>query len=147
MDLVGFTSSGLSHTNWVGFRENLPGRLDRLIGEQRLLPDRPRACHESGMERGRNGAYLQIARRRQMASVVVVLAHHQAFARIVGAGDLGHVAVVEQRGLQRPARGRQLLDRRSPQPVIQSRPAGRSVCSMRALVSTPRSPTITTRCR
>src|SRR5438067_9520084 len=31
--------------------------------------------------------------------------------------------------------------------VIQSRPAGRSVCSMRALVSTPRSPTITTRCR
>jgi hypothetical protein len=30
--------------------------------------------------------------------------------------------------------------------VIQSRPAGRSVCSMRALVSTPRSPTITTRC-
>jgi len=30
--------------------------------------------------------------------------------------------------------------------VIQSRPAGRSVCSIRALVSTPRSPTITTRC-
>src|SRR5436190_9796374 len=30
--------------------------------------------------------------------------------------------------------------------VIQSRPAGRNVCSMRALVSTPRSPTITTRC-
>src|SRR5215469_13973824 len=30
--------------------------------------------------------------------------------------------------------------------VIQSRPAGRSACSMRALVSTPRSPTITTRC-
>src|SRR6201981_3670242 len=27
--------------------------------------------------------------------------------------------------------------------VIQSRPAGRNVCSMRALVSTPRSPTIT----
>jgi hypothetical protein len=26
-----------SHTNWVGFRENLPGRLDRLIGEQRML--------------------------------------------------------------------------------------------------------------
>jgi hypothetical protein len=30
--------------------------------------------------------------------------------------------------------------------VIQSRPAGRKVCSMRALVSRPRSPTITTRC-
>src|ERR1700688_2058459 len=24
VDPVGFTSSGLSHTNWVGFRENLP---------------------------------------------------------------------------------------------------------------------------
>jgi hypothetical protein len=35
VDLVGFTSSGLSHTNWVGFRENVPERLDRLIGEQR----------------------------------------------------------------------------------------------------------------
>jgi hypothetical protein len=31
VDLVGFTGSGLSHTNWVGFRENLPERLDRLI--------------------------------------------------------------------------------------------------------------------
>ena len=28
-----------------------------------------------------------------------VLADHQAFAWIVGAGDLGHVAVIEQRGL------------------------------------------------
>src|SRR5258708_29901992 len=38
VDLVGFTSSGLSHTNWVGFRENVPERLDRLIGEQRMAP-------------------------------------------------------------------------------------------------------------
>src|SRR6266487_1030551 len=38
VDLVGFTSSGLSHTNWVGFRENLPERLDRLIGEQQMPP-------------------------------------------------------------------------------------------------------------
>src|SRR5712672_2823816 len=38
VDLVGFTSSGLSHTNWLGFRENLPERLDRLIGEQRMPP-------------------------------------------------------------------------------------------------------------
>src|SRR5438046_2170040 len=38
VDLVGFTSSGLSHTNWVGFSENLPERLDRLIGEQRMPP-------------------------------------------------------------------------------------------------------------
>src|SRR5580692_13061732 len=42
-----------------------------------------------------------------------ILADHQAFARIVGPGDLGHVAVIEQRGLQRPARGGELLDRRS----------------------------------
>src|ERR1700726_2126820 len=38
VDLVGFTGSGLSHTNWVGFRENLPERLARLIGEQRMPP-------------------------------------------------------------------------------------------------------------
>src|ERR1700676_1266597 len=38
VDLVGFTGSGLSHTNWVGFRENLPERLDRLIGEGRMPP-------------------------------------------------------------------------------------------------------------
>ena len=38
VDLVGFTSSGLSHTNWAGFRENLPERLDRLIGEQSMPP-------------------------------------------------------------------------------------------------------------
>jgi hypothetical protein len=38
VDLVGFTGSGLSHPNWAGFRENLPERLDRLIGEQRMPP-------------------------------------------------------------------------------------------------------------
>jgi S-formylglutathione hydrolase FrmB len=38
VDLVGFTSSGLSHTNWTGFQENMPERLDRLIGEQRMNP-------------------------------------------------------------------------------------------------------------
>ena len=38
VDLVGFTGSGLSHTNWAGFRENLPERLDRLIGEQKMAP-------------------------------------------------------------------------------------------------------------
>ncbi len=37
VDLVGITSSGLSHTNWSGFRENVPERLDRLIGE-RCMP-------------------------------------------------------------------------------------------------------------
>jgi S-formylglutathione hydrolase FrmB len=38
VDLVGFTGSGLSHTNWVGFRENVPERLDRLIGESKMPP-------------------------------------------------------------------------------------------------------------
>ena len=38
VDLVGITSSGLSQTNWQGFRENMPERLDRLIGEQRMPP-------------------------------------------------------------------------------------------------------------
>jgi hypothetical protein len=38
VDLVGFTSSGLSHTNWSGFRENVPERLDRLIGEGHMAP-------------------------------------------------------------------------------------------------------------
>jgi hypothetical protein len=32
VNLVGFTSSGPSQTNWVGFREYAPERLDRLIG-------------------------------------------------------------------------------------------------------------------
>jgi len=38
VDLVGITSSGLSHTNWAAFQENMPERLDRLIGEQRMPP-------------------------------------------------------------------------------------------------------------
>src|ERR1700726_2337414 len=38
VDLVGFMGSGLSHTNWVGFRENLPERLDPLIREKRMPP-------------------------------------------------------------------------------------------------------------
>jgi S-formylglutathione hydrolase FrmB len=38
VDLVGITSSGLSHTNWMGFSENMPERLDRLIGERRMQP-------------------------------------------------------------------------------------------------------------
>src|ERR1700757_1986746 len=38
VDLVGFTDSGLSHTNWVGFGENLPERLDPLVGGKRQPP-------------------------------------------------------------------------------------------------------------
>src|SRR5262249_32260153 len=38
VDLVGFTGSGLSHTNWAAFQENVPERLDRLIGEGQMPP-------------------------------------------------------------------------------------------------------------
>ena len=38
VDLVGFTGSGISHTNWRAFGENLPERLDRLIGEGTMGP-------------------------------------------------------------------------------------------------------------
>lgn len=38
VDLVGFTAGGPAHTNWAGFRENVPERLDRLIGEGRMPP-------------------------------------------------------------------------------------------------------------
>jgi S-formylglutathione hydrolase FrmB len=37
-DLVGFTAGGPAHTNWVAFRENVPERLDRLIGEGEMPP-------------------------------------------------------------------------------------------------------------
>ena len=38
VDLVGFTGSGMSHTNWTGLQENVPERLDRLIGEAQMPP-------------------------------------------------------------------------------------------------------------
>lgn len=38
VDVVGFTGSGLSHTNWRAFTENVPERLDRLIGEGKMGP-------------------------------------------------------------------------------------------------------------
>ncbi|MEZ5559311.1 MAG: alpha/beta hydrolase-fold protein [Pseudomonadales bacterium] len=34
-DLVGYTGSGFSHTNWKNFEENLPERLARMIHERR----------------------------------------------------------------------------------------------------------------
>ncbi len=33
VDVVGFTAGGPAHTNWKNFGENVPERLDRLIGE------------------------------------------------------------------------------------------------------------------
>ncbi|MGH6894790.1 MAG: alpha/beta hydrolase [Dongiaceae bacterium] len=38
VDVVGFTGSGASHTNWRPFTENVPERLDRLIGEGKMGP-------------------------------------------------------------------------------------------------------------
>ncbi|HTL28587.1 MAG TPA: alpha/beta hydrolase-fold protein [Tepidisphaeraceae bacterium] len=37
-DLVGFTGSGLSHTNWKPFGDNVPERAARLIHEQKIGP-------------------------------------------------------------------------------------------------------------
>ena len=38
VDLVGFTAGGPAHTNWRNFGENVPERLDRLIGDGRMPP-------------------------------------------------------------------------------------------------------------
>jgi S-formylglutathione hydrolase FrmB len=38
VDLVGFTGSGLGHTAWKNFGENVPERLDRLIGGGAMPP-------------------------------------------------------------------------------------------------------------
>jgi hypothetical protein len=38
VDLVGFTAGGLAHTNWKNFSENMPERLDRLIGSGAMPP-------------------------------------------------------------------------------------------------------------
>src|SRR6266513_5892781 len=37
-DLVGFTGSGLSHTNWKPFSDNVPERAARLIRDQQMGP-------------------------------------------------------------------------------------------------------------
>lgn len=38
VDVVGFTAGGLAHTNWKNFGENVPERLDRLIGSGAMPP-------------------------------------------------------------------------------------------------------------
>ena len=38
VDIVGYTGSGFSHTNWKNFGENAPERLDRLIGSGAMKP-------------------------------------------------------------------------------------------------------------
>ncbi len=38
VDLVGFTAGGPAHTNWKGFGENVPERLDRLISSGAMPP-------------------------------------------------------------------------------------------------------------
>jgi hypothetical protein len=37
-DLVGYTGSGFSHTNWRSFDENVPERVARLVREGRMAP-------------------------------------------------------------------------------------------------------------
>ena len=37
-DLVGFTGSGLAHTNWKPFGDNVPERAARLIRERKMGP-------------------------------------------------------------------------------------------------------------
>lgn len=37
-DLVGYTGSGFSHTNWRGFEENVPEKLARLVHARKLPP-------------------------------------------------------------------------------------------------------------
>ena len=38
VDLVGYTSGGPAHTAWKAFSENVPERLDRLIGDGAMAP-------------------------------------------------------------------------------------------------------------
>ena len=38
VDLVGYTAGGPAHTAWKAFSENVPERLDRLIGEGKMAP-------------------------------------------------------------------------------------------------------------
>lgn len=38
VDLVGFTAGGPAHTNWKNYGENVPERLDRLIGTGAMPP-------------------------------------------------------------------------------------------------------------
>lgn len=38
VDLVGYTAGGPAHTNWKNFGENVPERLDRLIGSGKMPP-------------------------------------------------------------------------------------------------------------
>ncbi len=37
-DFAGFLGSGLSHTNWKGFGENLPRRAARLVAQKKMAP-------------------------------------------------------------------------------------------------------------
>ncbi|WEJ58182.1 alpha/beta hydrolase-fold protein [Devosia sp. FJ2-5-3] len=38
VDLVGYTAGGPAHTAWKNFGENVPERLDRLIGDGKMAP-------------------------------------------------------------------------------------------------------------
>ncbi len=38
VDLIGYTGSGASHTNWKPFGQNVPERMDRLLAEGKIGP-------------------------------------------------------------------------------------------------------------
>ena len=86
---------------------------DRRRAAQRLARPLDARLDAAQVLLGRLQQLLPLA--RPLGGQERVLADHQAFARIVGAGDLGHVTLVEQRRLQRPALGGQRLDRRGAQ--------------------------------
>ena len=52
-DLVGYTGSGKSHTNWINFSENVPERAARLVHEGKtgaVHPGVPGLFHRAGRE-------------------------------------------------------------------------------------------------
>ncbi len=84
-----------------------------------------------------------IARVRAFGGQIGITADPQAVAGEVGAGDAGHVTLVEQRQLQCPAL-QQVLDRRAAQGGDPLEPGGLTSSVRRAWVIMPRSPTSTT---
>ena len=98
--------------------------------------DLVRAGQPAGGDRGEDGGQQGLGGGEQLVALAGprggqerVAAGDQAFAGVVGVGDLGEVLLVEQGRLQRPAGGGERLDRRGSeggQPAqVESRPGGR----------------------
>ena len=100
---------------------------------------------------GRDDGEISFRRVQQVLALACALAREigvatddEPFAGILGRRDGRHVALVEQRHLQRPGLDQQ-SNGRARKAVIQSSPAGTISASRRACVIIPRSPTSTTR--